>query len=74
MLTSLLYIIGGTAGCVLANRLSENLDKKILVIEAGSSNYKHKSIQIPVSFCNTLFILFISMKFVVIIGWSSKFV
>lgn len=44
------YIIigGGTAGCVLANRLSENESKKVLVLEAGSKDFKHKYIQIPV--------------------------
>ena len=44
------YIIigGGTAGCVLANRLSENENKKVLVLEAGSKDFKHKYIQIPV--------------------------
>jgi hypothetical protein len=43
------YIIigGGTAGCVLANRLSENESKSVLVLEAGSKDFKHKYIQIP---------------------------
>ena len=44
------YIIvgGGTAGCVLANRLSKEEGKKVLVLEAGSSNFEDKYIKIPV--------------------------
>jgi hypothetical protein len=44
------YIIvgGGTAGCVLANRLSENEGKRVLVLEAGTNDFKNTYIQIPV--------------------------
>ncbi|MCI5076019.1 GMC family oxidoreductase N-terminal domain-containing protein [Oricola sp.] len=42
------YIIagGGTAGCLLANRLSEKPDTRVLMVEAGGSG-RHPFIEIP---------------------------
>jgi choline dehydrogenase len=44
------YIIigAGSAGCVLANKLSENLENSVLLIEAGPMD-KHSSIKMPLA-------------------------
>lgn len=43
------YIIagGGLAGCVLAERLSQDGSKRVLVIEAGRPDYRSTFIRIP---------------------------
>ncbi|KAG6331198.1 hypothetical protein ID866_7893 [Astraeus odoratus] len=48
------YIIvgGGTAGCVLASRLSENPNVRVLVIEAGASGKELSGSRIPAAYKN----------------------
>lgn len=49
------YIVigAGTAGCLLANRLSANASKRVLLIEAGRKDDYHW-IHIPVGYCIAL--------------------
>lgn len=56
-------IIGtGTAGCVLANRLTEDSDTTVLAIEAGDSDLKQLSSRIPAG-CTQLWGTVVDWKF-----------
>lgn len=43
------YVVcgGGTAGCVIARRLSENLNATVLILEAGPNNVDLENVHMP---------------------------
>ena len=58
------YIIvgAGSAGCVLANRLSADPKTKVLLLEAGGSDMR-PSIQVPIGYGKTFYDAAVNWKF-----------
>ena len=57
-----LIVGGGTAGCVLANRLSADQSATVLLLEAGPRD-RYPSIHIPVGYAKTMFHPIVNWRF-----------